>query len=629
MHPTESGPFETKLQNPRDPDHTIRGVGADGLFCCPECGAKLRIEDGPEFDGEGRSTLPGMPSSSATLENRGSEENTDTPVADPQALEASSAYASPGYVAPSSAYSSAAPHGASHPYASSTQYYGQDPGELPRLIEDPSELAPADTDEPTRVTRTHGLVELPPLPVLPPPPPLVAEEIARRASLGLPLPVLPPPPVAPIAQVVPIEPNATLVSAEGANEAEVEDIDALLASQSSPSHGMAVTGRSATDSQTDAAAGAAAAEKKAKHPLPVPHPVFVSVAHRRDATATPLAATPAISADAPPPVALPPVAPAPQPPEDPTLRQPAQQASSNPPERENGVEQAAPTQPSTDLETASAPVPVSPSAVELQVVPALPQEPAAVAVQEDGQHQRPMFSDAPLTRDAATIPPRRARSSRALWLGLLAVGAGAFVLQQRMRSSDTRITSTASPVVSVVLAAQPAVAMPDRAQSAAEPAASEPKAAESAEPELAAVHVAARLKSGATASKDPVRVASDKSVRTPEQPERTEAPKEAPKEDSEKAKSAEEPSFDADAAADALESAAASASSCRQPSDPSGVAVVTITFAPSGRVTTANISGPPFVGTATGSCIAATLRRAKVPAFKGNLVTVRKTVTIH
>ncbi len=88
------------------------------------------------------------------------------------------------------------------------------------------------------------------------------------------------------------------------------------------------------------------------------------------------------------------------------------------------------------------------------------------------------------------------------------------------------------------------------------------------------------------------------------------------------------PTFDSEAAAGALESAAQRASSCRQPTDPSGVARVTVTFAPSGRVTTANIAGPPFVGTPTGSCIATIMRSATVPAFSGSNITVRKTVTI-
>ncbi len=87
--------------------------------------------------------------------------------------------------------------------------------------------------------------------------------------------------------------------------------------------------------------------------------------------------------------------------------------------------------------------------------------------------------------------------------------------------------------------------------------------------------------------------------------------------------------FDASAANASLAAAQSRASSCRKPADPSGVAQITITFAPSGRVTTALVSGPPFAGTPTGGCIASTLRSARVPPFAGEPVTVRKTVTIQ
>lgn len=87
--------------------------------------------------------------------------------------------------------------------------------------------------------------------------------------------------------------------------------------------------------------------------------------------------------------------------------------------------------------------------------------------------------------------------------------------------------------------------------------------------------------------------------------------------------------FDPSAAAAALTSGAAQASTCRKDGDPSGVANVVITFAPSGRVTSANISGPPFAGTPTGGCIAAALRKARVPPFDGDRVTVSKTIVIQ
>lgn len=89
------------------------------------------------------------------------------------------------------------------------------------------------------------------------------------------------------------------------------------------------------------------------------------------------------------------------------------------------------------------------------------------------------------------------------------------------------------------------------------------------------------------------------------------------------------PAFDVGAARAALASAAGQASSCRRGADPSGTATVTVTFSPSGRVTSANISGPPFAGTPTGGCIASAMRRAVVPPFAGDHKTVSKRVVIR
>lgn len=86
--------------------------------------------------------------------------------------------------------------------------------------------------------------------------------------------------------------------------------------------------------------------------------------------------------------------------------------------------------------------------------------------------------------------------------------------------------------------------------------------------------------------------------------------------------------FDKGAASAALGTAVGQAAACKQPGDPSGTARVSVTFAPSGRVTVANVAGPPFAGTATGSCIARAFKTATVPAFSGDAVTVSKTVNI-
>jgi hypothetical protein len=87
--------------------------------------------------------------------------------------------------------------------------------------------------------------------------------------------------------------------------------------------------------------------------------------------------------------------------------------------------------------------------------------------------------------------------------------------------------------------------------------------------------------------------------------------------------------FSPSAAAEAMRQAAGLASSCRKPGDPSGEARMTVTFASSGRVTSAQLSGPPFAGTTTGGCIAKQFRASRVPAFSGERVTLTKVVTIH
>ena len=63
--------------------------------------------------------------------------------------------------------------------------------------------------------------------------------------------------------------------------------------------------------------------------------------------------------------------------------------------------------------------------------------------------------------------------------------------------------------------------------------------------------------------------------------------------------------------------------------DVSGAADISLTFAPSGRVTSTRVESGPFVGNEAGSCIARVLRKVTVPAFHGKAVTVHKTIRIR
>jgi hypothetical protein len=71
------------------------------------------------------------------------------------------------------------------------------------------------------------------------------------------------------------------------------------------------------------------------------------------------------------------------------------------------------------------------------------------------------------------------------------------------------------------------------------------------------------------------------------------------------------------------------ASSCRLPDQPSGKAQVTMTFAPSGRVTQVIVNGSPYAGTQAGSCIARAFRGISIPPYAGEPVTVTKSVRVR
>lgn len=89
------------------------------------------------------------------------------------------------------------------------------------------------------------------------------------------------------------------------------------------------------------------------------------------------------------------------------------------------------------------------------------------------------------------------------------------------------------------------------------------------------------------------------------------------------------PPFSKEAASAALNAATGNALSCRKGSDPIGTARVVVTFAPSGRATSATVNGFPFAGTEIGGCVARQFSAVRIPAFSGNHVTVRKKVVLQ
>jgi hypothetical protein len=224
-------------------------------------------------------------------------------------------------------------------------------------------------------------------------------------------------------------------------------------------------------------------------------------------------------------------------------------------------------------------------------------------------------------------------------IGLLVVAIGAGSLYRYLSSNQSPAEAEAPAAPAELPAAEAPAPKPESESAPAptpEPApeappAPEPPVAEQPAPEPAPPALATPLPKPAFPS---TRTLSPATPSPPPRADTTPAPKPAPADVKPSTPRPPKPTgpvgpFDRAAAAAALSRASAQASSCKKPGDPSGTASVTITFAPSGRVTSAMISGPPFAGTATGSCIAGTLRRATVPPFEGDRITVAKTVVIR
>lgn len=87
--------------------------------------------------------------------------------------------------------------------------------------------------------------------------------------------------------------------------------------------------------------------------------------------------------------------------------------------------------------------------------------------------------------------------------------------------------------------------------------------------------------------------------------------------------------FDRAAAKASLTAAAAVASRCKHADEAAGGGRVSVTFAPTGRVTTTRLVSGPLQSTPTGSCMVRAFRSVSVPPFSGDPVTVTKDVSIR
>jgi predicted Zn finger-like uncharacterized protein len=310
----------------------------------------------------------------------------------------------------------------------------------------------------------------------------------------------------------------------------------------------------------------------------------------------------------------------------------------------------APAAPTAPGPAAPATKPLRPSPADGSLSPSTVDHPAPSSQRPDSERTRERKNVvAPATKSVPPPGPAQRRSGLAAPVLLaLAATAGFLIWKRSATTQAPPLAAEPAPAVAAAdTAPEPVVAAPPAAVAPApEPAA--PVASIAAAPaddvsftttpsKTVAPTAAAHEKptgEGATstpAAAKPAEPAAPAVAATPKPEPATPAVKEEPKPAPAEPAPPAEPAgpFDRAAAAAALTAASGQASACRKDGDPSGVASVVITFAPSGRVTSANVSGPPFAGTPTGGCIAAALRKAKVPAFDGDRVTVSKTIVIQ
>ena len=189
--------------------------------------------------------------------------------------------------------------------------------------------------------------------------------------------------------------------------------------------------------------------------------------------------------------------------------------------------------------------------------------------------------------------------------GVVIIGLLLALLMGKKTDGGAAASSSATPSESVA----PAVVAEKPAE---EPKKEEPKPTEVAASAAASASAAPSASAASTAK--PSTQAAGPAVKKPKE---------------EAAPPADAQPFSKASAISALGAAAAGAGSCKKPGGPTGPGKATVTFAPSGRVTTATVAGGSYAGTGVGGCVASVFRRAHVPPFSGSSVTVSKSFQIN
>jgi predicted Zn finger-like uncharacterized protein len=254
-------------------------------------------------------------------------------------------------------------------------------------------------------------------------------------------------------------------------------------------------------------------------------------------------------------------------------------------------------------------------------------EPKPVVVAEP---QPTLNTSTPTATPTKVEPQKKKRTALIAGAALAAVVTciGIAIAVSGGNNKDVQTAASTSPSLSaaVAVASSPEPLKPvATAPATTEEKTPEAVASTSAEPTKpeAPVAVANAGKNGVSSSTSSANAGAKK-----EETKKDTVKKEEKKADAAPAAPAAAGAFNVGAAKQALAVAASQATICKKPDGPTGTGKATVTFAPSGRATTAVISGGSFGGTTVGGCISNVFKRAKVPPFEGAPVTVSKSFTI-
>ena len=195
--------------------------------------------------------------------------------------------------------------------------------------------------------------------------------------------------------------------------------------------------------------------------------------------------------------------------------------------------------------------------------------------------------------------------------GVVIIGLLIALLSGKKSDSSATADNSAAPSMSAPSRVS------DKPADEAKEAKKEDEPAKPAESASAAPSTSASPSTSATASTKPSGGTQASTGGTPKKPKEEAAPP------------ADAQPFSKASAISALTAAASSAGSCKKAGGPTGPGKATVTFAPSGRVTTATVAGGSYAGTGVGGCVASVFRRAHVPPFSGSAVTVSKSFQIN